>query len=338
MRAEQVYGGIETMDELAKRHRTGEISWRFVAFGAAPELGELSKIERGLLERYRWGRKTLELIPHILQYLRQHRLTQFEQVSHHDGATLDIQGVHVAMGLPYPAYGRLDSLNCSRVLAIPHTSARGPNGILELCRGPNHPLERTFAGVAAHVHQYPDGKLAVIELCGQYWNDRAYTLQLFTTKHGAHADLEEWADCGEGNASSEDVAPHVARLTESALLDAIAHADILEIVDGAEECIARHHLTHTGARIDGVDYAFPFKGPDAGHRCRGSQQVTMRDSRCEDPLRRSGLSPCSKLLREDLQPHASFRKFARNRACDHNRTFDVDLKTGSNEVTPFLTP
>lgn len=157
LRVEQLYGGSETVDDLAKLHQSGELTWRFLPFNRAPELGELSDIEQGLLERYSWGRKTRELIPYVLQYLRENLRTDLERVSGHNGATLDIHGVHVAMGRPYPDYRKLSSLNHSRVLAIPHISRRGPSGIWELRRGPNHTLEKAFAEVGVYVHRQRAG-------------------------------------------------------------------------------------------------------------------------------------------------------------------------------------
>lgn len=260
LRAEQLYGGFETADDLAKLYHSGELTWRFLPFSEAVELGELSDTEQHLLERYRWGRKTRALIPYLLQYLRANLLTDLDVVSRHDGATLEVHGAHVAMGRPYPNHYRLNAMSCSRVLAIPHISKRGPNGIWELRRDRNHLLERAFAGVGAYVHRDPSGKLSLIHALGQYWNDKAHVLQLFRTESDARAELESWEDESDDPTPSQE--PSIVRMVGSALLDAIAHADTLEIVSPDDTAVL-YHLTHTGARIGGSEYEIPFKGTDA---------------------------------------------------------------------------
>jgi hypothetical protein len=232
-----------------------------ITFTEPVELGELSDTERRLLERCRWGKKTRLLIPYLLRYLRMNLLTDLDGVFRNDGATLEIHGAYVAMGHPYPNHRVLSTMSCSRVLAIPHLSRRGPNGIWELRRDRNHPLEKAFADATAYVHQYPSGKLSLIHALGRYWTDKAYILQLFRTERDARAGLESWQD--ECDDPTERQEPSIVQVTGPELLDAIAHADTLEIA-GPDDKVTLHHLTYTGARIGGLECEIPFREPDAG--------------------------------------------------------------------------
>jgi hypothetical protein len=261
LRAEQLDGGIRTVDDLTKCHQRGELAWRFLPFDFAAGLGEPTAFERRLLECYSWGRKTKALIPYVLRYLRENLCIDLEQVSDSDVATLNIHGVHIAMGRPYPDYHKLDSLDFSRVLAIPHLSSRGPNGIWELRRGTNHGLVKAFAEVSAYVHQCPNGKLSLIHVSGVNKYIGAYELQLFRTKERAREEIEIWNDTSDDSVDDEDQL-RIVRMTGSEILDAISCADTLEIEE-AEGGSSVFHLTYAGASNDREELEGPFIAPDS---------------------------------------------------------------------------
>jgi hypothetical protein len=135
LRTEQLYDGLATKEELAEQHAKGLLSWRLLPITGQAKLEDPSDFEMHVLTRLGWGRKTSALLPHVLQYLRNEGY-EAENFSGLERAALNVCGIHFALGRPYPRVELLDELSISRVVAVPHLSRRGPNGLWEIRRGP----------------------------------------------------------------------------------------------------------------------------------------------------------------------------------------------------------
>lgn len=254
LRSEQLYGGFATEEELAEQYAKGLLSWRFLPISGQAKLEEPSDFEEHVLTRLGWGRKTSTLLPHVLRYLRNEGC-QAQDFSSLERTTMNVCGIHFTLGRPYPRVQLLDELSISRVVAVPHLSRRGPNGLWEIRRGHNHPVTRAFDGLRAHAIFAPDGQLFTIHRVSD--SDRldfAVVVELFATAARARAHSKRLTS---GDVPRASLQGYTVRALEGAeLLDVIAQADILELPGGGEE-YPTFHLTLKGARAEAVEFE-PF--------------------------------------------------------------------------------
>lgn len=151
LRSYQLHAGVETQEQLIEAYNNGHITWRFLPYESEGHLEGLTQLEEHVLNNFHWGEKTRSLVPHAWAYLRaQHRET--DKFTAHDGAGLTLAGVHFQFGRPFAPLYMLDDMDISRVVLAPHASRRGPNGMLEISRGPKHPLTEVIQDLSAWVH------------------------------------------------------------------------------------------------------------------------------------------------------------------------------------------
>lgn len=229
------------MDEVLRRRDAGEIAWRFLPVHRT-EADPLGARNEGETRLFRFmqdrGKKTRELLPYLLRYVREHRFPLYSRYHRRSGAAeLELEGTFMAMGRPWIAHDCLDTLEFSRVALMPHFSRRGPNGIWELRRDVNHPFELRLKNTAAYIQQTPDGLPNRICHVGEFGSE-CQVIEVFATREHALEDAEEQRNLG---------APElrVARIEGTPLLDMLSYADVIELFtpDGTltELC-----LTHMG--------------------------------------------------------------------------------------------
>lgn len=193
------------------------------------------------------GGRTRKLVPHAWAYLRAQR-RETDKFTAHNGAGLTLAGVHFQFGRPFAPLDILDEMGISRVVLAPHTSRRGPNGMLKISRGPKHPQVEAMKDVSAWVHLNERGTLAMIQ-CSSFdsWGgpyDFAYVLELFASEELAGARMKQLAREDEEFARSLSI----QLLDGPKLLDAISQADTLEFPSGQD--FGTLHVTREGARHD----------------------------------------------------------------------------------------
>lgn len=246
LRAEQYEIDEESLEDMLARYEKGEITWRFVPFDGKAVLETLSELEAHLLHRRLWGKKTQALIPHMLSYLRSLQLKPTKTDNWHK-TVIELAGVRFSLGRPVPGIGDLDTDRRSRICLIPHLSRRGPNGIWEICRGANHPLELRVANLEAFTFER-DGVLDTIQVIPQKWwgpFDHATVVEMFSSEADAAAHSAQMLAGGE---SMQEMARDraIRRLQGSELLHVIAQADAVEFLGENPEVFT---LTTTGARV-----------------------------------------------------------------------------------------
>ena len=243
LRSEQLYGDVGDLEEVLERRNAGEISWRFIPIDrshANPLPTPTEDESRVLRLMSLRGRKTRELVPHLLRYVRDHRLPLCSRFSNHSGAELKLEGTLIAMGRPRIAHAQLDTLQFSRVALMPHFSQRGPNGIWELKRDEKHPFEVRMRQTAAYIHTSPEGLPSRISCIGKYETE-CQLLSVFTTLAQAErAAAEEEEEIGLSLA--------IEKVQGSSLLEALSYADAIELFtsDGGITLLL---LTHAGALV-----------------------------------------------------------------------------------------
>ena len=148
------------------------------------------------------------------------------------------------MGRPRIAHDRLDTLQFSRVVLMPHLSRRGPNGIWELQRGPNHPFEKRLRDIGVYIVKTGSGVPDRVQ-CVNRWSE-GELLELFATEELAreHA-LEQQQERG-----CSGLQPAYIRGTE--LLEILSYADAFELHTKDGACTL-HCLTHMGRVIFGEE-------------------------------------------------------------------------------------
>jgi hypothetical protein len=246
LRPHQLYAGIETQDQLLEAYDKGHIAWRFLPYEGEGHLSDLTSLEEHVLNNFRWGEKTRKLVPHAWAYLRaQHRET--DKFTAHAGAGLTLAGVHFQFGRPFAPLHMLDEMDISRVVLAPYVSRRGPNGMLEISRGPTHPLTEAVKNVSAWVYSNERGALAMIQRRGvRSWGpyDFAYVLELFAAQALADGWMKQLAREDEELVRSLSI----QRLEGAKLLDAISQADALKFP--SDRGFGALHVTREGTRCD----------------------------------------------------------------------------------------
>ena len=229
LRAEQLGVEVDELESLVELHAKGVLAWRFLPIenAAAPMTCTDSEVRFIEFAAGAWGRRTQALAAHILWYLRQRRMPLIKW-EHQSGATIvDACGSRVSLGRPVPQLDALSSLRCSALALLPHLSRRGPNGIWEIVRGTEHPLERAFAHCSAHVMLTEEGKLRADLMIDERGWSIAHIVELFCTEAASHRYIEERAT--EGAEEFGDAGVRVERHRGASLLELISCADILDV-------------------------------------------------------------------------------------------------------------
>jgi hypothetical protein len=243
LRSEQLYGDVGDMEEVLARRTAGEIAWRFIPIDRTDvePLPTPTEDESRVLRLMSFrGKKTRELAPYVLRYVRDHRRPLYSRYNNRSGAELELEGTFIAMGRPRIAHAQLDTLEFSCVALVPHFSQRGPNGIWELRRGGKHPFEIRMKHTEAYIHTTPDGLPSRICCVGKFETE-CQLLGVFTTREQAEeAALEE--------EQAFDLPLTVARIEGSSLLETLSYLDAIELLtpDGAMTPL---FLTHAGAVV-----------------------------------------------------------------------------------------
>lgn len=222
LRPEQMSGWPDLLKKLVSLKESGHIDWRFVPYEPRPVPEPQSGIEQhivGLVEQ-RWGRHSRATFPFVWDYLK--KTLPFFTFEHVDQTELDCGGVHVSVGRPSGATDRLDELTTSRLALMPHLSRRGPNGIWEIRRGPNHPLEQAVAGVVWFVLTSPNSVILPKTRARRWSSLGATGVELFATEELARGAAQKLA-----RAASVRWTPKAVH--GSSLLDLVSHVDFVQL-------------------------------------------------------------------------------------------------------------
>lgn len=245
LRSEQLYHGSDVLEDIVRLKNEGVLDWRFLPFEAVPDPGPLTEIEERIIRVAdgRWGKRTQQLIPYVLSYLRQRASQSNWETGIGNSTEFTVAGVWVGMGRPWVPYKKLDELECSRIALIPHFSRRGPNGLWEIRRGPQHPIEVAFSLVGAYVLAQSDRQPNIIVHVSQNGWSEGNLIELYARKEDAQTAAEEWAE----DFPDEELRLAPQYLQGSDLLDVISLADILDVADPAGE-LSTLYLTDRGMR------------------------------------------------------------------------------------------
>jgi hypothetical protein len=227
LRSEQLHAQLDSLEEIVGLEREGLLAWQFIPYGATPNTPELPDTEKRLERLARsWGKKTQELLPFLLAYIRRCGMppTRIEQEA--GMRELDIGGMSIGLGRPQLPYRQLDELIYSRIALFPHRSRRGPNGIWELRRGKRHPLELAAVDLGAYVEVDESNVACYCEYIGGAGYPEGPGIDLFVVEERARETLDQMDRPGPTT---------LRHIRGSELLDLISCADVVDIHHGEDE-------------------------------------------------------------------------------------------------------
>ncbi len=192
LRGEQLRMDVEDMRELVRLRDDGQLAWQFYSIDKADldslANDDITEQESELLECCnRWlGGQSRQLAAAIVRFLRMTD-PNWRAVEYLDRTSFLCGGTEFRLGRPAFRPTEFDELNRWRVALVPHWSGRGPNGVLLLSRGAQHPVMLQFEGLrpflAAEDHK---GVMGVMNWAKEGEQDRAKVLGLFNMRDEAH--------------------------------------------------------------------------------------------------------------------------------------------------------
>lgn len=149
LRAEQMKVPECALADVARWQRDGIFEWDFFPLNNALACDiptqDIGSKETRLFECARGlGQKTQDLIPVIWRVMRETEPEGFWATAADEGATLRCGGTLIHVGTPALALKHFESKKVTHLMLVPHRTARGPNGVWLIRRGPNHPLRLGF--------------------------------------------------------------------------------------------------------------------------------------------------------------------------------------------------
>jgi hypothetical protein len=177
----------------------------------------------------RFGRRTREVLPFVLEWMARRLDTPVRARAGHDRATLHINDLHAHIGRPSVDVALLERTDVSTIILAPHRTARTPSGLWALSRTSKHRAVTAFAPLNAWI-EADKGRPLVIP----YWNDSAvlpsHLVELFPDARSAQ-DLLQGRD-------ADGVVPEVGRLRGGRLLDLLAKVEVVLV--GEDELRVDH--------------------------------------------------------------------------------------------------
>ena len=144
LRAEQMRLSDCTLIDIARWQRSGVFEWDYFplddALLRAVPAEEMGRKETQLLDcTSDMGRKTVELIPAIWRVMRSTEPNGNWKKANAEKATLWCGSTLIHVGMPTMAIRHFESSKVRQLMLVPHQTARGPNGLWLIRRGPKHP-------------------------------------------------------------------------------------------------------------------------------------------------------------------------------------------------------
>jgi len=231
---EQMRGNIQHVETLLRSRDEGILHWYHIDFpGDYRQQPEIPAQCVETFNRYlRSGKATRHALAHFLAASDGYPwmddgLSKYwlERTGFRMGGTL----IHV--GTPELPYAPLENAVTSRLVLVPHLTARGPNRAWVIERGKNHPLVRQAEKRIAYTITYSGKPEMIME--HSEWNQETPILELFTSRAAAETFVDDM-NLSDHAVTSGEIAPaQVMELSGKILLESIARAERVEISDAA---------------------------------------------------------------------------------------------------------
>lgn len=229
LKLSQLNTSFKDIDEVIKLLADGVLESEFVPFSDEHFELPVDESKKEMLARDHYpslGISTRKILPAIFNVVAEK--DHFLNYKIKERSELRCGGTRVFVGKPYiPNLKTLDDLSVRQLAMVPHLTAKGPNGIWFLRRGPNHPLVQSFNNKKAMVMTI-NGKPSHVENIS-YLRGRGNSLStivLFTNEKLAKRYLK---DCNDGVDIGDKYFYSMTEFSGKDLHDAISGSDYLEI-------------------------------------------------------------------------------------------------------------
>ncbi len=228
---------FEDRDAIPAAVANGRLAVRWRAVDAIPALDpELAE----WADRAARGKDARQVLPLVVEELR--RWGGNAEIRRgwgpfRSGRAFEGMGVLLSIERWRHGHDELDRVGCRALVVVPHWTARGPNGVLVVTRGPNHPLVAAFR----EVEGWSVGG-GVLRANVDRVNGRQVRVQEVFTSRTAAEEHAAWLE--------EDFPGRVEaveRVTGPQLLDAIDRADVVRIDMGADIAVSWEGECHLEA-------------------------------------------------------------------------------------------
>lgn len=233
LRQEQLYCPIEHLEYILELERKQLIRWTFTPFQEIAPVEPISEDEQELTRIMNGsaGKNTLKLLPQIISYCRETMRWPLPYLAEpFDRSCYKFGGARISIGRPEVYVEDLDDISISRIIIVPHQSARGPNGVWMIERSERHPLILSVEGIKVFCLVDEEGKPIVSCRVGEFdhFNTPSWTqakeMDIFTSRKSATNWARQFSKDFE-----EDIKVKVLESRE--LLTCLSHLDAVYIDD-----------------------------------------------------------------------------------------------------------
>jgi len=237
LRPEQLQGDeIGEREKIVDLRNEGYLSWDWVALDSiAVQPEKWSEPGRSFHDRVIQfiGKKTQRVLPFIIQYFENSGHTGCWGNYSWEKSTFKIDGSEIIIGRPHVSISKLELLECSALILVPHLTSRGPNGLWIIRRGDKHPVTESLLNLGAYV-LYSDGEVRTWTEISNWRKIRS--ISLFRSEAFAQ-EVERFSDGDDSNSE-------IRICTALDILNMLSKVDIMEI-DGE-----RFAITIEGSSFD----------------------------------------------------------------------------------------
>ena len=228
---EQMRGDISHVEKLLHDRNERRLSWYHIDLEAdhraQPQIPE--QFAETLSRYTNMGKATRHALAHFLA-ASGNRQWADEELNRNWGAPTEFRlgGTEIHVGTPPLPYEPLAVASTSRLVLVPHMSARGPNRAWVIERDIGHPLMQLAESRKAYTLAY-SGKPIEVHIAESAWSWMSM-LELFTSYNVAETFAKEMDEC-DASVDPEGFEPtQVLELSGEALLASIARVEQIQIV------------------------------------------------------------------------------------------------------------
>lgn len=231
LRRDQLSASIEELERLLELRDRRVLAWEFL--NAEDITQDPGALERAGIYAEHYGAKTRDALRlAISHHTAVGRGGEWVQAEVSERTRFRCGGTLFLTSYPSIPLDQLDDPACDLLALVPHRSRRGPNGIWLITRGPEHPVEKLFAGCRAFYVTYHGRPMLFSDESHSPYRP-ATGIELFRLQEDAleHAEMERDFVEDEGDVE-------LASATGPELLQLIAGCDLV-VVDGISIAISR---------------------------------------------------------------------------------------------------
>jgi len=235
---EQMRGDIQHAETLLRDRDEGTLHWYHVDFpGDYRQQPEIPAQCVDTFNRYgHLGQATRHALAHFLAASDGYPWVEDGLSTYWLARTsFRMGGTQIHIGRPELPCTPLENVATSRLVLVPHLTARGPNRAWVIERGENHPLVQQAENRVVYISTYSGKPEMLME--HSRLNQETPTLELFTSRAAAETFVDDMNLSDHAVISGKIKPAKVMELSGKILLDSIARAKRLEILDAESSLI-----------------------------------------------------------------------------------------------------